>query len=205
MITLFTNISKEYLDMLNNEGKILCDISLSQMYNESKQFSFAYNWIKSEFIKRTGAIELYYTNYFPIWSFYKYDGNNSNEDFDKYDDTAAQLTLQFNEEDVLLSDFDVWHCCLNTLFIADSEEEDNEYDSFLSKYNISRHLLLDDDYANLNKYAAEARRIMLKSWNKIFDIQNENEYTYIPNEDKTIQGNIKYITKKDIVDMKVFR
>ena len=37
------------------------------------------------------------------------------------------------------------------------------------------------------------------------DIQNENEYTYIPNEDKTIQGNIKYITKKDIVDMKVFR
>lgn len=204
MITLFTNISKQYLDMLSADGKITCNCKQSQMYNESKQFSFAYDWIKSEFIKRTRAIELCNTDYFPVWTFYKYDGDNSNEHLDKYEDTAAQLTLQYCDEDVLLSDFDLWHCCLNTWFIASSEEADDEYEAFLNEHNINRHELLNDEYVNNNKYAVEARRMMLKSWNKIFDINNENQYLYTYNKDKTIQGNIKSIMKKDIVDIKFF-
>ena len=46
---------------------------------------------------------------------------------------------------------------------------------------------------------------MLKSWNKIFDLYDENEYICYKNEEKSIQGNVKCITKKDIVDIKYFR
>lgn len=66
MITLFTNIPKQYFDMLNNDGIIVCDITKSCMYNDDKQFSFAYDWLNSEFIKRKLALDLYNTNYFPI-------------------------------------------------------------------------------------------------------------------------------------------
>lgn len=205
MITLFTNIPKQYFDMLNNDGIIVCDITKSCMYNEDKQFSFAYDWLKSEFIKRKHAIELYNTKYFPIWTFYKYYGKNSNEHFEKYDDTVAQLTLQYDESDVLLSDFDLWHSCLNECKISLSENEDNEFDAFIKKHNVDRRGLLYDDYVNGNKYAAEARDIMLKSWNKIFDLYDENEYICYKNEEKRIQGNVKCITKKDVVDIKYFR
>lgn len=67
----------------------------------------------------------------------------------------VQITFEADTKDFLLSDFDEWHCVLGNHYIADGEQD------------------WDDFYANDGD---RRRDEIVASWDKIFDLER-----YVPN------------------------
>lgn len=99
----------------------------------------AYKWMMHQMEKRIGFSD------FPVWLWTEKPDLNQEgylEPFKK----GILLSVELDESDVLLSDFDAWHCVLNDWFCSLTEEEDNKFKK-----------------GNLNMSIEE-------SWERIFDI-----------------------------------
>lgn len=143
----------------------------------------------------------------PIWCWYQIEGNKDYTNIDKYfyEHTIgdyALVVLNVPEELVLLSDYDIWHYCLNCWCVATDDKDYDEYASFIDEHNIRNQKLIDEEYRNENQYRKEAYRMMIQSWTKIFDIYREdNGYLFGKNKDKTIQGCCWSLDKENIIDI----
>jgi len=149
----------------------------------------AYDWMASELgkkdIKPDGIR-------YPIWAWYQWQGKRKKRDlrergFSARGDKMVQLEIEIPDEKVLLSDFEVFHCVLNNMYISLSEED---YDLFKEwhesqgiKYGDWKHDTSQDE--KLQK----VKRAIVESWAGVFDLTKEDDnWLYGKNEHKSIQA-----------------
>ncbi len=144
-----------YQGIMKN-GFFICDPSKSVLLSDDNDFQRAYSWMIRQLKERVGMPPK--SVRYPIWAWYKRNFKHQHPDFREcrdYDDQVC-MEIEISENDILLSDFDNWHCVLNNYYLATAKNEtefdqkNNYYDSLsVQNQGIIKH----------------------QSWQKIFDIR----------------------------------
>ena len=101
-------------------------------------------------------------------------------------ETYACIEIEIPDDEVLLSDFDEWHCVLNRFLVSDTEEEGEQQDAYYET--------LPED---------EKRSYMEKNWDRIFDITPfENDWT---SRGKWVQAVFWELKKEQIRKVRFFK
>ena len=139
---------------------------------------------------------------FPIWAWYQYKNKDSRRPdlrttgFLPKGTKGVRIEFEKPENEILLSDFNLWHFPLNYWNIADNEEKDLEFEKLLEKHNVK--------FIEIEKYPLEAKKIIVNSWNKIFDMNYECEYVTEKINEKKIQATFWKLNKTEIKKVDFF-
>lgn len=214
----------EYEQLMDN-GYLICDHTHEKCLPnmpDFENFKLCYDWMAKKLKQYINLWlhPIYWYKYrpdkliYPRWVWYKIEGMIAPKSVNKLFYTrkpGLYQLLEFNIDPslVLLSDYDTWHICLNYGYIVTNEEDDLEYDKYLKSLGINDVYLWDEEYIqslsiNKQKLIPKLQRDIIKSWNLIFDINNESEYIFYKNEDKTIQGVTWVLEKKDLISVQDF-
>ena len=173
---LFTNDKKSL-----NEGTI----------DNETVWLIAYDWMADKLEKKTGIRPYRW----PRWVWIKWEGkeehfnvgNCLSDSFTVGD--FVLLTLDIPEERLLLSDFDLWHHPLNGWAAIEDREEDNAFEQWREDNHLPWFIFDENEVKDCDKnLVKKARDIIIKSWDNIFDLTKENDFSRCKNEEKTIQG-----------------
>lgn len=123
------------------------------MCKDDPLFLSAYDWMAEQMTRRIGPppVDIKY----PVWAWYRWEGKRSRPDMRKHrywcekkNTPIVLLTLDIPASQVLLSDFDMWHCVLNHSFCPRSPETDiiqpTQEEILKSWDNIFRYELVTD-------------------------------------------------------------
>lgn len=154
---LWTIQPERIYEVLKAEKFFYCDPSKSILVTEC-DFGRAYDWMAAQMRLRIGGPPDGVR--YPIWAWHTLYWKNQKPDlrrmeFRNYTGNQVCMELEIPDDQVLLSDEEMWHCILNDSYIGNStneEEFDIEYDWF-EKLPQTRQKILKE-----------------KSWEKIFDI-----------------------------------
>lgn len=175
--------SIEVCDKIYSEGCYHCDINKSNLV-DIDDFKRSYDWMANKM-----SIEIQNPHKsidYPIWGWYKYDGKNKQPDLrrsahGKRGIIYGCIELEIPDEEVLLSGFDEWHFVLLDSYLYTSENEDD----------IDRE---DIWFNNLSE--KEQNKEKQKSWDRIFDISEANQY---------VQATFWEIKKENVCGIKYFK
>ncbi|MBR2566943.1 MAG: DUF3841 domain-containing protein [Paenibacillus sp.] len=102
------------------------DILTGNIHFIWEEFIKPYHWMMSQMEKKL----VHYSGEYPVWLWpIKPDMRRSGHL--ERGSHGVLLEVDLNPEEVLISDFDAWHCVLNQSFLALTEEEDQLYDEGL--------------------------------------------------------------------------
>lgn len=150
-------------------------------------FLRSYAWLKSKMIER-GILPSSPSQAFPVWAWYQYSGHR-NLDLRRYcsvDSHQRQVRIEFDvpRNEVLLSDYLLWHSVLNNYYIGDSEREDASYLYFPERYS-------QEEVEN--------------SWEKIFSLEENKKNSYLCTPDiQSIQATVWKIDMKQVRNVTYF-
>lgn len=145
---------------------------------------------------------------YPIWAWYQWEGKRKRRDmresgYAKRGEKIVQLTIEIDDRDVLLSDFDLFHYVLNYCYLPESEEDDAEFE----KEYISQGFCWSD-LRNFNIQSSSIRKIrtkIVKSWERIFDLKKEDEnIIYGSNAQKSIQATFWLLKIEQVIKTEIF-
>jgi len=100
-----------------------------------------YEWLAEQMSQRISPRPT--TDAFPLWGWYQCTGaKRKRPDLRQRSHVprgtkAVRLEIELPDEDVLLSDFEMWHVPLNRQYLAVTAKEDREWDKLLVANNIS--------------------------------------------------------------------
>ena len=183
---LWTIQPEEIWDLLQREGMYRCDPA-----QIDPDFVDAYDWLVKRMKEKIGlppeGVE------YPVWGWYIQNGEHKKPDlrserwcYGNGGETYACIEIEIPDEDVLLSDFDEWHCVLNRFLVSDTEEEGEQQDAYYET--------LPED---------EKRSYMEKNWERIFDISPlENGWT---SRGKWVQAVFWELKKDQIRKVRFFK
>lgn len=151
---------------------------------------------------RIGSPEL--KNQYPIWAWYQYrDSHHKKPDLrgNCYLPKGTNgIRIEFEKEinQVVLSDFVLWHYPLSyKSLIAQNEAENNNFELRLKKMKLDK-----TEYKQLH----EIIKIEIeKSWERIFDMEFEDEYYTSKKDSKTIQACCWEIKEDEIIKIDKFK
>lgn len=160
------------VEQLNQGETFICDPKQSELLQLEKDtphqdFHRSYKWISeklSQKYKKPDNVS------FPIWSWYKTYGKHKKPDlrqFSMYDNNYSLIELSYNENEVLLSNFDLWHSVLNNSYCAITTTGEEE-----SLYTESQKYF-DELLFNSSQKQIE------KSWESIFNIDKKENNSFI--------------------------
>jgi hypothetical protein len=183
----------EVMNIINETGAFVCDIGKSHVC-DCKQIFKAYDWLVEQMEKRVGKKPKGVA--YPIWAWYKVDGENKKPDLRKRDfqyfpagTQCVCIELELNEEEVLLSDEPNWTCyILNDLYFDVSLTEEEWF----------------KEQVRFDKLPKEKReQAKLDSWKNVFDVELfENDWL---SKGKYVQATFWKIRKEDIRDIRYFK
>lgn len=142
-------------------------------------FSFAYDWMSEQMSARIGKPP--HGVSYPVWAWYRQNGVRKRPDMRSCGRCGAAgtpivlITFEIPDNQVLLSDFDMWHCILCNAYLATGEKDDDSFNG-----------------------SEEAKR---KSWNRVFDIDAESGY-WLGN--KMTQATVWEIRKEQVIKAEHF-
>jgi len=152
-------------------------------------FRHAYDWMSLELSKKDVMPE---GIRYPIWAWYQWEGKRKKRDmrgsgFSTRGDPIVQLEIEIPDEKVLLSDFELFHFVLNNLYMASTEEEDEQFQKWIESKGIKYGDWRCDE--SQNEELQIVKRKIVESWAGIFDLTKEDDdWLYGKNEDKSIQA-----------------
>lgn len=128
---------------------------------------------------------------FPFWGWYIYDNKKGSDilscedlDIKGYGKNSCVILLSLDDDEVLLSEFNLWHCVLNNGFCVNAKTE-SEFDKMYEWYE--------------NLTSKEMNEEKLKSWNNIFNIEPfENDFC---SNGKYIQGTFWSINPNNVISI----
>ena len=140
---LYEKLLKEK-ELINN-GEFLSDFG--------KDFCCKYEWITKQM--RLHGIDQPHDAKYPFWAWYKYSSKKNKPDLRHaghaiHGTKCVCLELAIPDKDVLLSNFDLWHCVLNDMPVFGETDWDSSYANYKT---------LSSD---------EQIKVKEKSWEKIF-------------------------------------
>ena len=134
---------------------------------------------------------------YPWWGWYIYDGKHSKPDLmseglGNPGEIAYCIELELDENEVLLSDHDLWHCVLNNSDIWKGYEEDDNFDRQFDLHEEFINQLSREDYI---KYK-------LETWERIIGTLNKpDEFP----DSKYKQATFWSLRLSDVISVKEFR
>jgi len=111
---------------------------------------------------------------------------------------GVRIEFEIDPQQVLLSDFTLWHHVLNYWYVARSEADDLAFERLVEAQgwgNPPPHPFPDP--------AIHGR--VVRSWDRIFDIDFEDEYVTGPLDRKAIQATFWELRLDDVRDVTHFR
>lgn len=166
-----------------------------------------YDWLFKEMVKRIGEPPELSIKY-PIWAWYQRDGKRQKPDMRRSGhatkgEHVVRMTIDVDDKDVVLSDFDLYHYPLNYWRLSFNDDESEVmkekcpslgYDQ-LSK----RELLLQPSKDPL------FCEIMLNSWERIFNLSLEDDgYIFGSIKDKTLQATMWKLKIENVIKVEEF-
>lgn len=185
------------LDEITSKGKLICTEN-----KFSKEWDNEYRWMIKQMQNRIGNSE--FESQYPIWAWYQYqNANHRRPDLRKTNhlprgNKGIRIEFLKNKTEVILSDFILWHYPLSyKSIIANNKTELDKFESKLKQLNL--------DKTSLEELPKHLQNEIMKSWDKIFDMDFENEYYTNKKHDKIIQACCWNIKEHEIVKIDKFK
>ena len=191
---MYSTITEEEYASLQRDGVLECKPELAKQPLENEEFAIAYKFMADK-LRELYPSDLVY----PRWAFTLYEGKDVSLQKDVFfasSPNKKEYRLKLDIKEFLLSDFDAWHVCLNLWPMAYSEEEDDQFSYWMDVAGLSNR----DVFLKEHPYANNLREKVIKTWNRIFDIEAQNSYALC--RDKTIQAVFWRIQTKDVLEVK---
>jgi hypothetical protein len=138
---------------------------------------------------------------FPLWGWYRWQGTKqcwpdlrASGHLTK-GTTGVRIEFELPEENVLLSDFNGWHCVLNRSFLPINEPEDEGFTRDLEKAGVEWRWPYPEPF--------HAR--VVSSWQRIFDLQGSDAEWWDPPSKRSIQATFWELTIPQIRRVDIFR
>lgn len=214
---VWTVIPLDEYKSFEKTGILQCDDKHPNVLaNSAGEYSSCYRWMADQLRKQVNSSLKY-----PRWIWYQIEGNNSplsvNKCFYRVDNGEfVLLVFDVPEKLVLLSDYIIWHICLNGGHLEYTEKESDAWDKLIDSYSdflykrksqLNLNQIMNDEYFfSLSpvdrSYAEPIRQKIFDSWKIVFDITIVNDW--IGSEDRTIQGVTWTLDKKDLIETHFF-
>jgi hypothetical protein len=161
---------------LNERGCLVCD---DEDLLCTREFLPAYRWMMRQMSVRIGPPPA--DVQFPLWAWYQYRGKRKKPIARKHHLPKRQrgyrVECHLPEDQVLLSDYTLWHHVLSDWYLPESE---TEHDTFDYRWDA----ISDDD--------PPAKKIMQgikeTSWERILDLGWYSDYVSAPRREQAIQA-----------------
>ena len=148
--------------MIVDTGVYRCDFEKSSM----PEWKLQYNWLVAQMKKRIGEPPAGVS--YPVWAWYRQFGRREKPDlrrerwcYGSNGMTYRCMEIEIPDDQVLLSDFDMWNLVLMDALISRTEAED---DMLCAEYD-----KLSDD---------GKKKMLENNWERVFDITPfENDWT----------------------------
>jgi hypothetical protein len=115
----------------------------------------AYRWMMEQMRRRVPA----YGGGFPIWFWYSPKPDLRESGCLDRGDRGLRIELELPRENVLLSDFQTWHCVLNRWHLSRSWRESREWDRKVKGYDQFR-----------SELPASLEAELQATWERVFDL-----------------------------------
>lgn len=153
------------------------------------QFAECYDWMARQMEKRVGPRPEHVR--YPVWAWYQFDGKKKPDlrrerwENGNPGEKWVCIFLEVPDEQVLLSDFHMWHFVLNGWPISDTEEEADRVDAYL-----------------VTLTEGQRKAFLEKNWEKVFDTEPfDNGYT---SRGDDIQATFWELKKEYILNVRFF-
>lgn len=160
---LWTIQTTEFYDTLQKNGVVYCD-------RESwfcQEYRGMYDWMADEMRKRIGNPPNPEVRY-PLWAWYQYTSRKrpkppvSPNMLASDQEEGVMLEIEIPDDEVLLSDFGLWHVPLNGHPISDDKNLMHRFDAFREKHGCS---------CGFEDYPGELQHDIMVTWSVIFDLR----------------------------------
>ena len=154
-------------------------------------FRSAYGWMAAK-MTHAGIRPLFAGTRYPIWAWYQWEGCRKRRDmrqsgYAEKGTKIVRLTLEIADNEVLLSDFDLFHYVLNRWHLPRDEKDGTDFEKAYKNAGYAWNDLQNS--AIRSKDMLSLRERIVKSWDRIFDLEHEDEgWLYGKNEHKSIQA-----------------
>ena len=168
-------------------------------------FQPGYNWMVEQ-MKKRGMIQPAGAEY-PIWAWYQWSGKRKRIDMRSHlgrtDSKVVQLTIDLEEKDVLLSDYNTFHSVLNYWYLPCTEKDDQDFDN---EYKTLGYKWGDWCKKEIQTPEMSAIRAKIRdSWERIFDTEREDDgYIYGLNSKKCIQATFWQLRIDQVIKAEVY-
>lgn len=171
----------EQLQNLKKNGFIVCNSELAMA--SDPYFKQAYDWMSEQMRLRLNEKFLHLK--YPLWcwhsryNFTKRKPDFRNSEYRQLKGSIVRIEFEIPDNQILLSDFELWHSVFYQCYIADDENDYKIFENYL-----------DENYPGkkLAQLPQELRNKIIKSWEKIFDLDFHDPYIAHKRQDKSIQG-----------------
>ena len=162
---LWTIQTTEFYDTLKKNGVVYCDREswLCQEYRDM------YDWMANEMRKRIGNPPNPEVRY-PIWAWYQYHSRKkpkppiSPNVLDSDQEVGVMLEIEIPDDEVLLSDFDLWHVPLNGHPISDDMKLMHRFKAFRATLGGS---------CDFEDYPEDLKHDIMITWSAVFDLRTK--------------------------------
>lgn len=181
----------EVWEELNKKGYFICN-PIKADYISDKEWNFkeAYDWLVGQMEYRIGRRPNGVS--YPIWAWHTRDWKHKKPDLRNIGlgnkgEKSVCIEVEVPDNQVVLTDFDVWHFVLNKWYFDDSYSEE-EWEKLHAKYD-----RLDRDVRG---------KVKIQSWQKVFDVSPfQNEWCQ---RGRYIQATFWVLYLKDVKDVRFF-
>ncbi|GHO43320.1 DUF3841 domain-containing protein [Ktedonospora formicarum] len=171
---------------LQRDGVLYGPQATTEYSLHNQEFLAAYDWMTAQLEQRIGPRPL--TGQFPLWAWYQYESAQQRRPDLRHvghighGERGVRIEFHIDEQDILLSGFDEWHCVLNNHYLALNEIDDQSFYTAFDPIRIKR---------GQDEAMHQFREQIVSSWERIFDL-DLNRFTqedwWAAREDKSIQG-----------------
>lgn len=174
-----------YNDLMEN-GIAFCD-RISFM---AKEYDFAYKWMAEQTRLRIGEPPLPQIT-LPVWAWYQYDSRKKKKPpLSPYNKTDGidemMMEIEVPDNEVLLSDFMLWHHPLNGWDIITDKR---------LKKKVEEHF-----FTNFNEKPKEIQELIKNSWTRVFNLKTrDREYASQAIWNRSIQATLWCVRKEYLI------
>lgn len=193
---LWTVQPLSFYEELINQGEIS-----SSKENIWKELMPSYNWLINQMEIKIGKRSS--VNTYPIWAWFQCENINKRKPdlrksgYLEKGTKGVRIEIEKNDNEVLLSDFDLWNALLNGTFISDNHHQDKQFNKLIEVHNISNN--------NISTYPAEVKNMLENSWQKIFDMSFDDNYWTYKYKEKRIQATFWNLKVSEIKKVDFFK
>lgn len=160
-----------------------------------------YEWLMNKMDKKIGKRP--FKECFPVWAWYQYkDINKPKPDlrssgFLPKGTKGVRVEINKKENEVLLSDFVLWHFPFAYHhFIGENEQEAIEFEELLKSKGL--------DQTAITELPKKIQAKIIKSWDKVLDLDFHDPYYTEPRERKMIQATFWTVSLDEVVRVDKF-